>query len=137
VPRELTAEEEARAVAAARSGLSLTGVANTVRMGRTTYYHYRQAHPEHNADIFAAMADYEAELVAELAEYRAARDIQSAAIVQKILATRFPERHGSDPRMRAPDPHPDDEEKQKASHSRLEDAINALLDAREGPKDET
>lgn len=134
----MTPEKRVLAVQLARKGMSLKGIAHRLGMSKETFIEKRREDPSLDAEVYAALAEYEEGMIDALHGYRDSDDVASAKVVQDMLARRFPERHGNDPRLRdmSLEDHLEDRtEKRDAPSGRLDDAINAFLDAREAGKE--
>jgi hypothetical protein len=99
-PMVLTEEQRETAYKAARSGLSLTGVAHLVGRSRAWLSKVRTQYPDFDERLMRELALYEQELTDKLKE---ALDGGAAALVAAIVkarSNRFPQRHSDVPQMR-------------------------------------
>jgi hypothetical protein len=94
----LTPAERTKAIAGCRLGMSLEGVAHLVRISRATLTKYRAADPTLNQELLGALAEYEQGLLKTVS--RASKNAPAASQARAMLAQRFPQRHGTDPRLR-------------------------------------
>ena len=93
--RATTDEMKLEAVDAARAGMSLEGVAHLIGCSRQHLWRARKEDPDFNADLMRALALYEQEMLLKMNGLG-----DGAGLAKAILVQRFPQRHGSDPRMR-------------------------------------
>ena len=122
-------------ISLAERGMSLQGIANSVSMSRQELFAARVRDRSLDDALMGALARYEASLIDTLSAGG-----PDAAQAERTLARRFPDRHGADPRFRARmDQHVEDEpdasDAPSSSGDLLSQAINRLLDDREGPRE--
>lgn len=140
LPKPLTTEKRLLAIELAGIGLSFKGIAGRLGMSQRTFQTRLNEEPELRDNLYEALAVYETKLIEKMQECWQTGAVGDAQGIQTLLARRFPDRHGTDPRLRnvAAEDHPEDQaDSPMANHSqgRLDDAINAFLDAREAGKE--
>ena len=90
------------AIALARGGRSLEGIAHACDMSRATFQRYRDAEPDFDAALMRALSEYESDLMQAMNAQLFSDEPNPALIAQirNTLVHRFPQRHSIDPRMR-------------------------------------
>ena len=89
------------AIEAAKDGMSMEGIAHACRVSRVTLWRWRQENPDFDADLLAALSEFERGLLKDFKMYLGDEKAQaSAGHAKAMLAQRFPQRHGVDPRIR-------------------------------------
>lgn len=100
-PARFNSELREKAIKAARMGMSLEGVAHLCGISRQTLWTYRKADEGFNSALLSALAEFEFDLCqAQLDGCRDIGALPAAQLSSKVLAQRFPQRHGVDPRLR-------------------------------------
>jgi hypothetical protein len=79
----------------------MEAIAHTCGVSRQTLWLARKHDPDFNCDLLRALALYETELVdTMMACLSDPKTAGNASVAKAILAQRFPQRYGSDPRLR-------------------------------------
>lgn len=131
----ITAEQRSTAIDLANQGMSLEGIAHSIGLSRDDLRRERAHDQDLDRELMSGFASYELMLLA-----RVNAGGEDGAQAEKTLARRFPARHGADPRFRHEldvrlQDEPDASEAPSSTGDLLSQAINRLLDDREGPRE--
>lgn len=97
---KLTLEQRTTMLHGARQGLSFTGIARLVGRSRAWLSLVRVAEPDFESNLLMMLGEYEQQLVGQRNEAIASGNAAVATALSKMLAQRFPQLHGEDPRLR-------------------------------------
>lgn len=132
-PFELTQERYAKLIGAVRKGLNYTRAAYLVGCSRETLLKLRREHPTLDADMAAALSEWDMEQAEFQLAFLAVGNAQDSERVAKIRQNRLPQWYSPTQAMRVDrEMQTDDEENAPTAASGVElgDAIVALLAAK-------
>jgi len=100
---ELTEERRKKILDGARRGLSWASCAGLIGVSETTLKTLRKQHPDLDAAMAQALAEWDDELARDEEEMRRQGEFHDADWIAKRRAHRIPTRYSPDPKMRTVD----------------------------------